>query len=137
MVDSHQRGRGPKEPERQLVLPLRPGLERPAENPPRPISAPAQRAFRVIRGEGKRRDEKLRSRDDVVRLLVAAAADMMLKRITPERAHEIQVRVERVQRLFERCERDPVLWPLLRVELETLEKVWRETEHQRPLRGRP
>lgn len=118
----------------QMELPLRVPT-RPAEpSPPRPRTAPPaqpSRAFRVIQGERARRDETLRSRDDVARLLVAAAADMLLRRITPDRAHAIEERVERVMRLFERVDSQPILLPVLRRELDELEAIWREGEHRR------
>jgi hypothetical protein len=118
----------------QMELPLRVPA-RPAEaSPPRPRTAPPaqpSRAFRVIQGERARRDETLRSRDDVARLLVAAAADMLLRRITPDRAHAIEERVERVMRLFERVDAQPILLPVLRRELDELEAIWREGDHRR------
>ena len=85
----------------------------------------------MIKGGGVRRDETLRSRDDVARLLVAAAADVLLHRITPDRAHAIEEHVERVTRLFERVDAKPALLPILRRELDELEAVWREGERRR------
>jgi hypothetical protein len=82
--------------------------------------------LRLIRGEGQGRDETLRSRDDVARLLVSSAADVLLRRITPDRAHEIETRVDKAMRLFDRAGRDPVARVLLRRELDNLEAVWRE-----------
>lgn len=127
--------RDPKNPRSrsQLELPLRVPA-RPPEAPappPRTAPAPPSRAFRVIQGENARRDETLRSRDDVARLLVAAAADMLLRRITPDRAHALEERVERVMRLFERVDAQPILMPILRRELDELEAIWREGEHRR------
>lgn len=116
---------------RQLPLPI----DAPRDPPvPRPLSAPAPRAFRVIRGEGQKRDETLRSRDDVARLLVGSACDLMLKRISPDRAHEIQQRVDRIMRLFDRIPADPVATALLRRELDDLEKLYREGQEKRPPR---
>ena len=46
--------------------------------------------LRVIRGEGQRREEPLASRDAVARVLMEAGADMLLRRITPARAEEIE-----------------------------------------------
>lgn len=67
----------------------------------------------------------------MARILVAAAADMLLRRITPDRAHALEERVERVMRLFERVDAQPVLLPVLRRELDELETLWREGDHKR------
>ncbi len=127
--------RDPKSPRSraQMELPLR-APQRPQEPsaPPLRTAPPSpSRAFRVIQGGGARRDETLRSRDDVARILVAAAADMLLRRITPDRAHALEERVERVMRLFERVDAQPVLLPVLRRELDELETLWREGDHKR------
>ncbi|HCF58679.1 MAG TPA: hypothetical protein DFS52_11890 [Myxococcales bacterium] len=82
--------------------------------------------MRLIRGEGQARDETLHTRDDVARLLVSSAADMLLRRISTERAHEIEMRVERIMRLFDKVGREPIARPLLRRELDELERIWRE-----------
>jgi hypothetical protein len=149
-------GKGDRDPPKvlpgQLELPLRPRAQAPApppvqrvaaKPPPRPVAQPIgkpvarpaggspARPFRVIKGEGQGRDETLRSRDDVARLLVAAAADMMLKRISVERADEIQRRVNRVMRLFDKVDQDPVVMALLRRELDDLEAIWREGQRKR------
>lgn len=111
---------------KQLELPLK-GLSTNFRPQP-PVTAPStsRKVFRVIRGEGRKRDETLRSRDDVARLLVASAANMMLQRMSTERAHEIQARVDRVMHLFDLVERDPLAARFLRHELDELEKVWKE-----------
>ena len=90
--------------------------------------------LRVIRGEGQRREEPLKTQGDVVRLLLDAACELMLKRISPDRAHEIQRRVDRILRLFERVPADPVATALLRRELDDLETLWREGELKRARR---
>jgi hypothetical protein len=126
----------PKKQHHQLELPLNIPPRGPDPLPPvtaRPVS---RQALRVIRGEGRRRDETLRSRDDVARILVAAAADTLLKRISIERAHEIEIRVERVMRLFERLETEPLARPILRRELDDLERLWREGQEARSPRRR-
>src|SRR5512132_1584275 len=97
----------------------------------RPAPEAPARALRVIQGEGRGRDPTLRSRDDVVRLLVDSAADLLLKRISPERAHEIQRRVDRIMRLFDRFNAEPLVLPILRRELDDLEQIWREGERKR------
>src|SRR3990172_3507430 len=113
----------------QLELRLKAWRPDPEASPPPRRAAPSTppgRAFRVIKGGGVRRDETLRSRDDVARLLVAAAADVLLHRITPDRAHAIEEHVEQVTRLFERVDAKPALLPILRRELDELAAVWRE-----------
>ncbi len=147
MDDGSQEQRGG---ERQLFLPLSGGggqIELPLRPPvPAPISvrAPERRAFRVLKGEGKRRDERLKERGDVVRLLTAAAADLLLRRITPARAHELEVRVERVMGLFDRIgqlggtdKKGPegaearALKERLERELRSLDALWRESDARR------
>jgi hypothetical protein len=125
--------KGDKSKGRQLPLPLRLSPCAPPE--PRakrpPVSPTAERTFRVIRGEGQKRDETLHSRDDVVRLLVGSACDLLLKRISPDRANEIQRRVDRIMRLFDRVPADPVATALLRRELDDLEGLYRDGQSQR------
>ncbi len=129
------RDKDPKKGQGQLELPLRPRALSSVGPGPKPVAqasgATPARPFRVIRGEGQKRDETLRSRDDVARLLVAAAADMMLKRISVERADEIEKRIDKVMRLFDMVDRNPVMMALLRRELDELEAIWREGQRKR------
>jgi hypothetical protein len=127
MIDEHEK---PVRPGR----PLQPARADGARTPPRPLGpAPGARprGLRVIKGEGQGRDETLHTRDDVVRLLVSSAADLLLKRISTERAHEIELRVNRIMRLFDRLDDDPIAMPLLRRELDDLEAIWREGQARR------
>ena len=123
--------RGDKGRSRQLPLSLR--VEGAAARGAQP-SPPVERTFRLIRGEGQKREEVLHSRDDVVRLLVGSACDLMLRRISPDRAHEIQRRVDRIMRLFERVPADPVASALLRRELDDLESIYRDGQQRRGIR---
>ncbi|MBS2030771.1 MAG: hypothetical protein JST54_22895 [Deltaproteobacteria bacterium] len=84
--------------------------------------------MRLIQGEGKGRQEKLRSRDDLARVLVGAAGDMLLKRISAPRANEITKRVEKLLALFDRVDREPMLEPVLRRELDVLEELLRDSK---------
>lgn len=86
----------------------------------------APRRLRLIQGEGRGRSEKLHSRDDLARVLVGAAGDMLLKRISAPRGNEIQRRVEKLLGLFDRVDDEPALEPLLRRELDLLEAMLRE-----------
>jgi hypothetical protein len=88
----------------------------------------------VIDGEGRPRAERLESREAVVRVLVEAGADLLLRRITPARAGEIQRRVDQVLRLFDAVDGTPALMPMLKREIEGLEALMTQT---RALRGRP
>lgn len=121
---------GMDRPPRQLELPLA-GKSEHAEpekaqrNAPRPTAAPF---LRVIDGEGRARADKLRSRDDLARVLVGAAGDMLLKRISAPRGHEIQKRVDKLLALFDRVDREPLLEPILRRELDALEELLRESK---------
>jgi hypothetical protein len=68
-------------------------------------------------------------------VLVGAAADMLLKRISAPRAHEIERQVERLMDLFDRVDREPLLDRVLRRELDVLEALVRESA-RRPGRTR-
>jgi hypothetical protein len=60
------------------------------------------RGLRVLAGGGEGRPpERLASRDAVARVLVGAAADLLLRRIAPARARSIHFQVERVLLLFD------------------------------------
>jgi hypothetical protein len=101
-----------------------------------PLSAPRPKpppALRLIPGEGKGVREGLHSRDAVVRVLVEAGADLLLRRISPARAGEIQRTVDQVLKLFDAVDGTPALLPLLRRELDALERLMTQT---REIRGR-
>ncbi|WP_141619829.1 hypothetical protein [Myxococcus sp. AB036A] len=90
--------------------------------------------LRVIKGEGKRREEPLASRDAVARVLMEAGADLLLRRISPARAGEIERKVDRVLDLFDRVDVAPVLMPVLKRHLDELEALMRETREVRAAR---
>ncbi|WP_233278296.1 MULTISPECIES: hypothetical protein [Myxococcus] len=90
--------------------------------------------LRVIQGEGRRKEEPLASRDAVARALMEAGADLLLRRITPARAQEIERKVDRVLDLFDRVDRAPVLMPVLKRHLDELEALMRETREVRAAR---
>lgn len=100
--------------------------------------APARRSgpgLRVIRGEGQRRpDEPLTSRDAVARVLMEAGADLLLRRISPDRAAEIERQVDRALDLFDRVDANPLVLPVLRRHLDALDTLMRETRERRPAR---
>ncbi len=98
------------------------------DNPP---SEP-RTGLRVIKGGGQRRpDEPLASRDAVARVLMEAGVDVLLRRITPARAAEVELRVDRVLDLFDRVDAAPLLMPVLRRHLDELEAFMRETREVR------
>ncbi|WP_224361789.1 hypothetical protein [Hyalangium versicolor] len=106
-----------------------------------PLSAAPQNSraagpgLRVIRGEGQRRpDEPLTSRDAVARVLMEAGADLLLRRISPARAEEIERQVDRALELFDRVEANPLVLPVLRRHLDALDALMRETRERRPSR---
>jgi hypothetical protein len=101
---------------------------------PTQLSLPLSPGLRVIRGEGKREYERLRSRDAVVRVLVEAGADMLLRRISVERAEEIQGDVDRVLELFDRVDATPALMPVLERQLAKLEALMTQTRAVRSVR---
>lgn len=93
--------------------------------------------LRVIRGEGQRRqDEPLTSRDALARVLMEAGADLLLRRISPERAEEIERQVDRALELFDRVDANPLVMPVLRRHVDALEALMRETRERRSSRRR-
>ncbi|HEY8209728.1 MAG TPA: hypothetical protein VIG99_19710, partial [Myxococcaceae bacterium] len=87
----------------QLELPLASRRAHPPEpERPTPTPAPAPTFLRVIQGGGERTHEPLTSRDAVVRVLVEAGADLLLRRISPERAQAIEQEVNEILDLFDR-----------------------------------
>ncbi len=95
------------------------------------FNPPARPGLRVIAGGGTRVQERLSSRDAVARVLVEAGADLLLRRISSERAAEIERTVDRVLRLFDRVDQVPALMPVLQRELDDLEALMRETREKR------
>lgn len=119
----------------QLELPLtsrraRPEPERPATATALP-PAPKPSFLRVIQGGGERTHEPLTSRDAVVRVLVEAGADLLLRRISPERAQAIETEVNEILDLFDRVDATPGLMPVLRRRLDELEALMGETRDRR------
>lgn len=108
-----------KKDDRQLELPLR--------------SAPK---LRVINGLGQKQIEPLADRDAVARVLIEAGADMLLKRISPERAEAIEQEVDEVLSLFDRVDANPILMPVLKRKLDELEALVRETREKKAQRRR-
>jgi len=97
-----------------------------------PTANPGRPGLRVLQGGGQQRPrEPLESRDAVVRVLVEAGADLLLRRISPERAEFIEQKVDKVLGLFDRVDANPLLMPVLRRELDDLEALMRETRAQR------
>jgi len=94
-------------------------------------------ALRVIAGGGQRKEEPLTSRDAVARVLLATGADMLLRRISPERAEEVEQQVERVLNLFDLVDARPELMPRLEAGLQVLEGLVRETRTFRQRRRAP
>jgi hypothetical protein len=108
-----------KRDERQLSLPLE----------PRP-------QLRVIEGLGQKQFEPLASRDAVARVLIEAGADLLLRRISPQRAEAIEGEVEAILKLFDRVDRNPLLMPVLKRKLDELEGLMRDTRERRAERRR-
>lgn len=87
--------------------------------------------LRVIQGLGQKKQEPLLSRDDVARVLMEAGADMLLRRISPERAEEIEKEVDEILRLFDLVDDNRLLFPVLQRKLDALEQLMRETRERR------
>ena len=94
-------------------------------------------ALRVISGGGQRTEEPLTNRDAVVRVLVATGADMLLRRISPERGEEIEQQVEKVLQLFDLVDARPELMPRLEAGLQVLEGMVRDVRTFRQRRRAP
>lgn len=71
----------------------------------------------------------------MVRVLVEAGADLLLRRISVERAEEIEANVERILDLFDQVDRAPELMPELKRRLDELEGLMTETRAVRTRRG--
>lgn len=87
--------------------------------------------LRVIQGLGQKKQEALASRDAVARVLIEAGADMLLRRISPERAELIEHEVDEILRLFDLVDDNRLLFPVLQRKLEALETLMRETREKR------
>ena len=86
----------------------------------------------LIKGEGQRVQEPLTNRDAVARVLIEAGADMLLRRISPERAEYIEQKVEEVLQLFDQVDKkQPTAMAELKVRLDDLEALMRETRDGR------
>jgi hypothetical protein len=108
-----------RDDDRQLTLPL--------DSKPR---------LKLIQGLGQKREEPLASRDAVARVLIEAGADLLLRRISAERAEVIEAEVEEILRLFDVVDRNPLVMPVLQKKLDELESLMRETRERRTQRRR-
>ena len=105
-------------PQQQLQLPL--ASHQPSNSQARPM-------LRIVRGEGAKGPARLDSKDAVIRVLLEAGADLLLRRISSARAEEIRRRVDEVMTLFDRVDASPGLIPTLKRRLDQLELRMRET----------
>lgn len=87
--------------------------------------------LRVIQGLGQKKQEPLLSRDAVARVLIEAGADLLLRRISPERAEAIEREVDEILRLFDLVDDNRLLFPVLQRKLDALEQLMSETRDQR------
>ena len=94
------------------------------------LTAPAPK-LRVIQGLGQRQQEPLLSRDAVARVLMEAGADLLLRRISTERAAVIEKQVDEILELFDRVDDNRLLFPVLQKKLDALEQLMRETRDKR------
>jgi hypothetical protein len=90
-----------------------------------------QPKLRVIQGLGQKQQQPLLSRDDVARVLIEAGADMLLRRISPERAEAIEQEVDEILKLFDMVDDNRLLMPVLQRKLDALEQLMRETREKR------
>lgn len=92
--------------------------------------------LRVIKGLGQKRQEPLASRDAVARVLMEAGADLLLRRISDERAEEIEKQVDEILHLFDLVDGNRLLFPVLQRKLDALESLMRDTREKRVRRTR-
>lgn len=102
---------------------------------PEPSAKPGPK-LKVIRGLGQRQDEPLASRDAVARVLVEAGADLLLRRISADRAEVIEQQVDEILHLFDRVDAQPLLMPVLQRKLDELEALMRDTRATKRTRAR-
>ena len=87
--------------------------------------------LRVIQGLGQKQQEPLASRDAVTRVLIEAGADLLLRRISSERAEAIEHEVDEILKLFDMVDDNRLLFPVLQRKLDALEQLMRETREKR------
>lgn len=100
----------------------------------RQLDLPLTPKLRVIDGLGQKKTEPLLTRDAVARVLMEAGADLLLRRISHERAEEIEKQVDEILELFDRVDDNRLLFPVLQKKLDALETLMQETREKR---GRP
>lgn len=87
--------------------------------------------LKVIQGLGQKVQEPLASRDAVARVLIEAGADLLLRRISSERAEAIEQEVDEILNLFDKVDNNRLLFPVLQRKLDALEQLMRETREKR------
>jgi hypothetical protein len=103
-----------------------------AQAPPKPSTAAR---FKLIQGLGqKKKSEALVSRDAVARCLIEAGTDLLLRRISPDRAEVIECQVDEILSLFDRVDANRLLFPVLQRKLDELEVLMNETRTVRARR---
>jgi len=100
------------------------------------LQLPLSPRLKVLKGLGQRVQEPLESRDAVARVLMEAGADLLLRRISSDRAEEIEARVDEILGLFDRVDRHPLFMSVLKRKLDELETLMRETREKRVSRRR-
>jgi len=96
-------------------------------------SRQATHGLRLVRGKGEKRPEVLNSRDAVARVLIEAGADLLLRRISVERAEHIERCVDRLLHLFDLAEVQPEQLAVLQAQLEELELLMQESRGRKRL----
>lgn len=102
----------------------------------RQLELPLAPRLRVINGLAQKKEEPLASRDAVARCLIEAGADLLLHRISPERAESIEREVDEILRLFDMVDDNRLLMPVLQRKLDALEALMRDTREKRAPRRR-
>ena len=96
-----------------------------APKPNQPKSAVA--GLKLIRGSNRRAEERLNSRDTVIRILIESGVDLLLRRISAARAREIQRAVDEILMLFDQVDSSPERVSLLHQQLDSLERLMNDT----------
>ena len=102
-------------------------MARDPEVPKPNVAKSAASGLRLLRGGNRRAEERLNSRDTVIRILIESGADLLLRRISAARAREIQRAVDEILLLFDQVDASPERIPLLRKQLDALERLMNDT----------
>jgi hypothetical protein len=99
------------------------------------VGLQSKSGLRVIQGGGQKKTERPSSRDAVIRVLVSTGADLLLRRISSQRAEAIQRHVDLVLEAFDLVDRDASEMPILESRLNELQDLMSHAESQKRQRS--